>query len=501
MAVIHCCCRRFARRQDKGTIVYPQPEDACLLCQQPLTAESASLVAAYWSFIKSKAEQDSSEAQSALATSKEALTKLDLNILPNTGILHKWLLENKPDELKRIMSELGLQVKLRDLIVQNIVDKKVEQHETALVDTATVETIASDLAERINKLKEANVTEAIEKLQQQITLFNHREKLGDHLVTIEKAIENLVWTDKAAKAKSKISKRDITVKEKELSGLYFNQAYIDQFNSECVRLKGAFGINVTHTGSAGTSFRQLSLKGRQPSDVLSEGEQKVISLADFLSETILSGINKGIIFDDPVNSLDEKRKGNIAERLIEESADRQIVVFTHDLVFVSQLITYCQDNGKQHVCHWIEQRDGKPGYISLENAPSYEKEYRNPNIPLAQYSAAKKIDCSAKDRETHIKDGFTSLRTCYEVLVINGLFKNVVQRFAERVSLEALKTVNFDNTIRDEVSEGFKECCQYMEGHSHSDSLPYRKPELEDLNTEIQRYIAIRTKVTKPPKP
>jgi hypothetical protein len=104
MAVIHCCCRRFARRQDKGTIVYPQPEDACLLCQQPLTAESASLVAAYWSFIKSKAEQDSSEAQSALATSKEALTKLDLNILPNTGILHKWLLENKPDELKRIMS-------------------------------------------------------------------------------------------------------------------------------------------------------------------------------------------------------------------------------------------------------------------------------------------------------------------------------------------------------------------------------------------------------------
>ncbi|CAM4417727.1 AAA domain-containing protein [Pedobacter westerhofensis] len=490
----------FARLQDKGGVSYPEPGDSCLLCQQPLTGEAVSLVSAYWAFIKSKAEQDSKDAQAALATFKDALGKLDLNVLPDTGILYKWLSENKAAELALITAELQMQLKLRDAIIRDISDKKVVNYQPAQINTAVIDLITEEIGNRIKKLKEADVAEAIEKLQKQITVFNHKEKLGDHISTIEKVLENLVWTDKVIKAKSKISKRDITTKEKALSGLYFNQAYIDRFNAECVRLKGAFGINITHTGSAGTSFRQLSLKGRQPSDVLSEGEQKVISLADFLSETILSGINKGIIFDDPVNSLDEKRKSHIAERLIEESANRQIVVFTHDLVFVSQLITYCQDNNKQHICHWIEQRDGKPGYISLENAPSYEKDYRNQNIPIAHYTAAKKPECSAKDRETYLRDGFTSLRTCYEVLVINGLFKNVVQRFNERVSVDTLKTVNFDIAIRDEISSGFYDCCKFMEGHSHSDGLPYRKPELEDLNTEVQRYITIRAKVMTKPK-
>ena len=58
----------------------------------------------------------------------------------------------------------------------------------------------------------------------------------------------------------------------------------------------------------------MRLKGRNPNAVLSDGEQKVIAIADFLSEMQLSEINKGIIFDDPVTSLDEKRKSEIAAR-------------------------------------------------------------------------------------------------------------------------------------------------------------------------------------------
>ncbi|MEP6647732.1 MAG: hypothetical protein ABJC12_11645 [Saprospiraceae bacterium] len=84
--------------------------------------------------------------------------------------------------------------------------------------------------------------------------------------------------------------------------------------------------------------------------------------------------------------------------------------------------------------------------------------------------------------------------------MINGLFKNIVQRFNERVSVDTLKTVNFDSVIRDEISSGFYDCCKFMEGHSHSDGLPYRKPELEDLNIEVQRYITIRAKVMAKPK-
>ncbi|MCO5945285.1 AAA family ATPase [Mucilaginibacter flavidus] len=488
----------FARLQQENTS-YPQQTDICLLCQQPLSPEAITLISAYWSFIKSKAEQDSKEAQNALDQSKTMLHNLELNLLPDSNILHKWLLENKSSELKTIVELLQNQVKLRGALIAALNTKTISYLKEVQLDTTILDDIINDLDQRILSLQKSDVSKDILELQQRITFFNHKEKLNDHISTIQTTISEMDWVSKAQKAKSKIAKRDITNKEKELSGMYFNQAYIDKFNEECIKLNGDFGISINHTASAGTSYRQLFIKGKQPSEVLSEGEQKVISLADFLSETILSGVNRGIIFDDPVNSLDEKRKGKISERLIEESLSRQVIVFTHDLVFVSQLITSCEDGGKKHLCHWIEKRDGKPGYISLENAPSYEKEYRNNNIPLNHYQSAKKIDCTAKDRESHIRDGFTSLRTCYEVLVINGLFKNVVQRFNERVSVDTLKNVNFDVTVRDEISTGFYNCCKYMEGHSHSDGYPYQKPELDNLNEEIQRYNAIRAKVTAKP--
>ena len=52
----------------------------------------------------------------------------------------------------------------------------------------------------------------------------------------------------------------------------------------------------------------MKLKGKNPNLVLSEGEQKIIALADFIAEMQLSEVNKGIILDDPVTSLDEKKK-------------------------------------------------------------------------------------------------------------------------------------------------------------------------------------------------
>ena len=95
------------------------------------------------------------------------------------------------------------------------------------------------------------------------------------------------------------------------------------FNAECTALNGEFDIEITATGNVGKSEKRLQLKGKSPYVILSDGEQKVISLADFLSEIQMSRTNRGIIFDDPVTSLDNLRKRTIAERLIKEALNRQ----------------------------------------------------------------------------------------------------------------------------------------------------------------------------------
>ena len=243
------------------------------------------------------------------------------------------------------------------------------------------------------------------------------------------------------------------------------------------------------------------MKGKNPAAILSEGEQKVIALADFISEMQLSEVNRGIIFDDPVNSLDEGRKKDIASRLIRESVSKQVIVFTHDLIFVSNLITFSEENAIPFLCHWVENRSGKPGQVWLKNAPSYEKEYRNAEPAKKYYTESNRDNCPPAQREFLVRTGFTALRTCYEVLVINGLFKDVVQRYNERVSMESLKDVYFDEALTKELSESFAQCCRYMEGHTHSDKYAHKKPEPANLNEEIQRYDAIRTKIKKTKKP
>ena len=79
--------------------------------------------------------------------------------------------------------------------------------------------------------------------------------------------------------------------------------------------------------------------------------------------------------------------------------------------------------------------------------------------------------------------------------VVFGLFKGVVQRFEERVSVDSLKSVFFTTEIRDKILDSFYQCCRYMEGHSHSDKYAYKKPELDNLKDEIQRFNAIKKRI------
>ena len=491
----------YAKQQESENETYPKDGDNCILCLQPLSDEALKLIESYWVFIKSQSEQDAKDAQTALNTHKKNYEGLKFTMLPDDGVLTKWMLEKHNKEALEIKAHVQKQKTLSESIIEDITTKTANDRTAIQIDTTHIDTIIQGIEDSIVKLKENDPSADIKKLHDSIIYLNHKEKLEQHIAGIEAYVINLKWAATATtKAKGKISKRKITDKEKELSSKYFNEAYINAFNDECKYLNCEIGIAINHTGSAGTSYRQLFLKGKEPSKIVSEGEQKIISLADFLAEMNLSEIICGIIFDDPVTSLDDERKGRIAKRIAEEASKKQVVVFTHDLVFVSTLISVCSELRIKHVCHWIEKRGVIPGYVFLNNAPSYEKQYRNSEIPRSHYVEAKKADSPPSQREYLIKSAFTELRTCYEVLVINDLFKNVVQRFNERVSVDSLKDVCFDDVLVDELLDNFGQCCRYMEGHTHSDKYAYQKPTVENLNTEINRYDDIRAKIRKSKK-
>ena len=70
---------------------------------------------------------------------------------------------------------------------------------------------------------------------------------------------------------------------------------------------------------------------------LSEGEQKAVALADFFAELSMQSERVPAVFDDPATSFDHERKELIAKRIALEAEKRQVIVFTHDLMFASYL--------------------------------------------------------------------------------------------------------------------------------------------------------------------
>lgn len=464
-----------------------------MLCQQPLSDEAQKLISNYWTFIKSVAEQNAKQAQEELDKAQKNYENLNFDLFPQDNTLTVWLTEKYPNELEVLKQKLLEQKALAQNIVSDIQSKTANERAEIKINVEQHTTIETALDNSIKLLKEDEQSKALDELLKAKTLLEHKEKFNTHFSKFEAFVNNQIWLKKANKAD--FAKQTITKTEKALSNKYFNKKYIDTFNEECQKLNGNFGIDINHTGSAGKSYRQLKLKGKNPNAVLSEGEQKVIAIADFLAEMHLSEINRGIIFDDPVTSLDEKRKSEIAERLVQEALQKQVIIFTHDLVFVSNLLTKSEDIKNAFLCHWIENRDSKPGQVWLNNSPSYEKEYRNAEPAKKHYAICSKDDCEPMQRETVIKQGFTALRTCYEVLVINDLFNNVVQRYNERVSIDALAKVSFDDALVNELLDSYAQCCRFMEGHSHSDKYSYQKPEPKNLNEEIQRYETVRKKI------
>jgi energy-coupling factor transporter ATP-binding protein EcfA2 len=483
---------RFANIQKDSDLSYPEDEDNCLLCNQSLSEEAQQLILKYWDLIKSVAEDNVKKAGEALNKAKEGFEKLDLNLLPEDNVLATWLKEKYPQLLSTIIQNLSDQKNLATNIISDLASKKANERSEIQIDTSSYKEIEEGIDTSVKLFTEGEQSKELERLLKDKTKLIHREKLALHFQKIESYVSNEAWIKNAGKAN--FAKRKITDVEKVLSDKYFNQKYVETFNEECAKLNGNFGIEVSHTGSSGKSFRQLKLKGRNPHAILSEGEQKVIAIADFISEMKLSDINRGIIFDDPVTSLDDKRKSEIAERLVQEALNKQVIIFTHDLVFVSSIMGYCKQFGADNDCHWIENIDGtQPGKIWLKNTPSFEKDYKTSGKAQKYYDEAKAA--APQLREDKIKNGFAALRTSYETQVVFGLFKGVVQRFEERVSVDSLSSVCFTPEIRDDLLDSFYQCCRYMEGHSHSDKYAYKKPELENLNEEIQRFNTIKQKI------
>ena len=471
----------FAKKQNPD---YPANDESCLLCHQPLDENAKDLIAKYWTFIKSEAEQNLNNHIQTLTTKVNLLKGLNFDLLKEDGVLGAWIKTNHESTFTAISSQLAELKTLCSTITTALDKRETFQADAIEVKTDQLTTIETGITTTVSQLKSDELITKLDELKKEKIFLLHKQKYNQHISKVKDLVANLKWVDKANKAK--FPKRKVTDTEKLLSNKYFNDEYVLAFNEICEELNGNFGITINHTGSGGTSFRQLELKGNSPSAILSEGEQKVIAIADFLAEMKMSEINQGLIFDDPVNSLDDDRKEIIAKRIAKESTTKQVIVFTHDKPFFHHVSNAVEQLNHSIKNHWIKQI----GKVYPDSSPKLEKQYSTLDIPLKLLRESKALP--PDEAELKLTLGFASLGGCYEYFIKENILQGIIQPFGNHIKVGKLKQIKLTDDFAKKFTAQYKIVCGYKEGHLPIDSYSNTEITPELLNDEIEAFKALK---------
>jgi predicted ATPase len=181
-----------------------------------------------------------------------------------------------------------------------------------------------------------------------LALVNEYRELKDreavislmHDITAEIGRQTTVAAIK--RAQKGTPKKGVTDKNKDFSDKLVTAALCGRFLREIEKMKlTRMPVELRkEKDQNAVSYFQVRLVERPDQsvgDIFSEGEHRCVALAAFLAELVTSKRHSGIVFDDPMSSLDHIHRRAIAARLVEEAAHRQVIVFTHDLAFLFEL--------------------------------------------------------------------------------------------------------------------------------------------------------------------
>lgn len=410
-------------------------DSRCVLCHQILDDDAQRRLKVFEEFVKGAAATQLRKTQSDLAEairllpSAEALDSLtetlktvDVVAFPETRCLEvKMELQVLVEKLRSGDTDTNAQNKQARAMLTALQDL-----ETGLRKEYTQATDPAKQAERDRIKDEAHHLEARKWLSEQVTALT-QEWQRLRTVAILRAAVASCNTAEATNMKTKLYEKMVTDEVKL------------RFGKELKALRaGRLPVAITKTKSskAKVLHRPVLIGCQRVADisqVLSEGELRVLSLAAFLADTSTAESRSPFIFDDPVSSLDHVYERSLARRLAMLSEQRQVIVFTHRLAFVYSLekaageleipITKCG-------LHSTEADSGIPGDFPLDRDP---KAIANEVASECTRLRKQTVGMSPEDTRKTLLPYFARMRRATERAVEKTLLNGVVQRFDQAV--------------------------------------------------------------------
>lgn len=220
--------------------------------------------------------------------------------------------------------------------------------------------------------------------------------------------------------------------------------------------------------------------------IMSEGEQRGLALAGFFTELSMMPHKSAIIFDDPITSMDDENASKIARRLIEASKERQVVVFTHRVTFVSQLLDEAKKMGITNVPTKTVSKLSHPGVVE-ERMPWDAMKVKDRlgwlNNNLQSVLTPLYRDDNAEAYQDKAEHFYKKLRETWERAVEERLFGDVVKRHSRNVSTQQMRDVKYRESDNIVVDESMSKCSTYVhDGTGESvEPIPTIEVVTEDL--------------------
>ena len=471
---------------------YPQPGERCIYCHQSLNERAVALIAEYRSLLSDNMRTTIEQAHETADSLSGPLTNSDLHGL-GEAIEAQQEIEG-PDDAALLAAERLLT--LTEPVVAQLVERKVVEWEPLLISsspllTASIQRVnaARSLIEDLTAKQEERARRLAEETAELIDIES-RLLLASQLELILDYVRDAKWALKLNQLVKKVQsiQKSLTEKAKQAGEQLLHTDFETRFEAERQALR-APAVKLEFPGKHGEARRRKVVTTHKPSAVLSEGEQKVIALADFLAEAGLRTTPAPVIFDDPVNSLDYRRIHEVANRISLLAKERQVIVFTHNIWFATELLGRFERETDR--CTYYSVTDeSKKGVVVRGTHPRWDSVSKlKKKVDMMVRRAS---ESSGDEREAFIEQAYRRMRSWCEVVVEQELLQGVAQRYQANVMLTKLPQIRGDRleAATRIIQPVYAKACRVMEGHSQPLETLSVRPSLSELEKDWADVIA-----------
>ncbi len=488
--------RRFSTE-----IAYPgksfPPSDAddirCVLCLQPLEELAISRMARFEEFIQKDTTLQCRRAEQVATDARKALAAISANGRDiKTGLDEIGIHDKDLRQLTRrflATARLRRYVVLRSLANDGF-PKLRPSHESPQIGLSQLEEV---LRSHAGELRESAGAEERKRFESEFAELQDRALLAALEVKISEEIRRLGRLSSIANCIADTATTAITKIGNDIADTVITPRMRDRFQEEIVRLAAEkVRVEIVRSGGRyGSPQYQVRLFARPEAkvqEILSEGERTCVALASFLTELSTAGHMSALVFDDPVSSLDHRWRGKVAERLVSEAMQRQVIVFTHDLVFLNDIQSRAE---KQVPISFLSLGRGSTGVGHISGGLPWVAKSVQDRIDKLEKDARSAKTLYDNDQEeeyrtkaTHIYSG---LRASWERALEDIAFHRVIQRHRDYINTKDLaKVTALEESDSKAFSEGFKKCSDIVDAHDPSRGRNAAVPPPAEILSDIQ---------------